>query len=197
MLARIQARVDLLYASLGGLVALDATIIALWFGLSPFTLDSNDPSAAGSAAAAVTSGYVCPSPYTSTFNGLLMSSKGAFLLCGSYYTYKVRSIPSSYNESKYIGLVIFTSTLLGGLCMTLTLGLGAALSSADLLSLENGFMLLGAFVALLLLFGSKAVLMLQAKRESHIASVSLAICPPAGSHARTHARVHARVESQV
>ena len=179
VLARIQARVDLLYASLGGLVALDATIIALWFGLSPFTLDSSDPS-----AAAVTSGYVCPSPHTSTFNGLLTSSKGVFLLCGSYYTYKVRSIPSSFNESKYIGLVIFTSTLLAGLCMTLTLGLGPALSNADLLSLENGFMLLGAFVALLLLFGSKAVLMLQAKRESHTASVFLA------GHAR--ARMHAR-----
>jgi hypothetical protein len=125
------------------LVAFDLVVMFCWVGIDPYALNSEeDP--------------YCRSANQNVYLGILSASKGALLLYGSWLTYKVRGLPSSFNESRYIGVSIYIITLLSLAWLAINYGLNLQYSSVILA--EELLEILGSFTVLALLFVPKLLL---------------------------------------
>jgi hypothetical protein len=91
-----------LMLALGALVSVDVILIISWTASAPFYVSLIDY-------------QTCISTYADEFSWTLIALKAAGTAYGSYLTYQVRNVPSSFNESRHIAFAIITMAVFGAL----------------------------------------------------------------------------------
>ena len=100
-----------LFHWLGYILLLDIVILGAWNLLDPLHKTQDSPAAAS----------LCTSEYDYWFYTLIYCTKGLLLLIGSVLAYRIRNVwVPAMNDSRFIGLTIYTTTLLSGMYLALS-----------------------------------------------------------------------------
>lgn len=141
-----------LLSMLAALIIVDSALIALWQGMAPERLR-------------VDRYRVCVSELSWIFAPLLIALKACLVCYGAWLTYQVRSIPSSYNESKFLGLAIFSVGFVAFVVLGLEWGLGSDIAPPTLNLIQSVGVALGSFLAMLFIFAPHAHNIWRAQKE--------------------------------
>jgi len=124
------------------IVAVDAFIFIIWGAVSPFSIKSPDE-------------RLCLSDSSDAYVGVLIAIKGLLIGAGAVLTFKIRKIPSGFNESFYIALAIYNTLFLGIVWLAISYGFGSSLPEASNAVFVAGLTLFGCVSTLGFLFGPK------------------------------------------
>jgi hypothetical protein len=128
-----------LLSMLSAILSFDVIILLLSAILSPFTIEVNIYEE-------------CASRYSDVFIALLIASKGILLCWCAYLTYQVHSVPTHYNESRWLALAIYNILMTGAVIMGAYYGLRNMIGHVESTILLAVGILFGATSSFILLF---------------------------------------------
>jgi len=123
-------------------VSFDALIFIIWGAVSPFSIKSEQE-------------RLCLSDTADAYVGVLIAYKGILIIVGAILTFKIRKIPSGFNESGFIALAIYNALFLGAVWLAINFGFGSNLPEASRAVFDSGLTLFGAVSTITFLFGPK------------------------------------------
>lgn len=128
-----------LMTRLFALILFDTAVIATWQGVAPSHLE-------------VEQYRVCTSELSHVFTPILLSTKALLIAYGAYLTWRVRHIPSNYNESTYLAISIWNVFFLAFVTLSLEWGLGSNLEPPILTLIQSVAIALGSALSMATIF---------------------------------------------
>lgn len=127
-----------------GLLVVDSVVIVLWSELSGYGIES-------STRPHCYTGGVGDTIFPAIFAGI----KGLILVSGIYLTFKVRSVPANFNESAFISVVIYNTTVLALIYIVVLFGF--SMSPDTLATFTSILLFIAALINFFIFFAPKVL----------------------------------------
>ncbi len=135
-----------LLAGLGGLIAVDITLLSLWTGVQPFSVPAySDVLCLSGSSASGGEGFI----------SALLALKGALVIWGIYLVYQVRDVPSAFNESRHLALAVYNAALSAAVYVAIYFSLRDYFSPTAMMRVEWAMKLVVGSATLGIIFGPK------------------------------------------